>query len=135
MSAFYTGFAIRDLMQYVAWQAVPPHCPNCSHRLRPESTPQIPWFQSQSGWKLTMPAMPSMPSMPAITAPEWKMPAMPAVPAWLQGRGGEERLFVAEEDRYRDYPEGGEPSATDQPEPVDVVRKGRSMPVHGLHEA
>jgi hypothetical protein len=59
--------------------------------------------------------------MPAIKAPEWK------VPAWLPGRSrdADASLFADEEDRYRDYPEDGEPSEVTSPEPVDVVRKDR----------
>ncbi|KAJ5605176.1 hypothetical protein N7510_010330 [Penicillium lagena] len=120
LSAFYTGFAIRDLMQYLAWQTVPPDCPNCSHRLRPASRPSIPWFQSQGSgnprnWKL------KMPSMPTVKTPEWK------VPAWLPGRSrdADASLFANEEDRYRDYPEDGERSEVTSPEPVDIVRKDR----------
>jgi hypothetical protein len=72
--------------------------------------------------------------MPAISATEWKMPA------WLRSRGGgaEARVFVAEEERYRDFPEDGEPSGVDQPEPAEVVvkkdRKGPTAPVHGVIE-
>jgi hypothetical protein len=87
-------------MQWVAWQAVPPECPNCSHQLRPESAPALPWVQSIPRVNMTMPSMPTM------KMPEWK------TPTWLQRRQqqGYDNLFVDEQDRYRDEPTDGEPS-------------------------
>ncbi|KAI1079250.1 hypothetical protein F5B20DRAFT_544178 [Whalleya microplaca] len=117
----FIGLALHDLTQWLAWQIVPPDCPDCGHRLRPSSPPPAPWFQSLP--KLRFPALPTVPT------PEWK------APAWLRGR----RRYTAvpvddEEDRYRDDPEEGEPSTrVQEPEVVDVVRskhkKGKDSPI------
>ncbi len=42
--ALYIGLALDSLTQWVAWQAVPPDCPNCKYRLRP-AMPSLPWFR------------------------------------------------------------------------------------------
>ncbi|CAH0056697.1 unnamed protein product [Clonostachys solani] len=42
--ALYEGFAILGLVQWTAWRAVPPDCPNCNVRLRPE-LPELPWLK------------------------------------------------------------------------------------------
>jgi len=46
--AVYIGLALDSLVQWMAWQAVPPDCPNCHTRLRP-SLPQFPWFRRSNG--------------------------------------------------------------------------------------
>lgn len=38
--------ALDSLVQWAAWQAVPPDCPNCNHHLRP-ALPSFPWFRRQ----------------------------------------------------------------------------------------
>ncbi|KAI0106876.1 hypothetical protein F4814DRAFT_72499 [Daldinia grandis] len=136
---FSRGLAIPGLTQYLAWQAVPPDCPNCGHQLRPDAPPSMPWFDGASlprpslrirsvKWKL--------PAIPKVRAPEWK------TPAWFRNRGarGYTPLFVStdrddEEETtapiapYRDDPEVGEPSArlvdpgTPEPEVIDIVGK------------
>ncbi|CAG9955176.1 unnamed protein product [Clonostachys rosea f. rosea IK726] len=42
--ALYEGFAIHGLVQWTAWRAVPPDCPNCNVRLRPD-LPALPWLK------------------------------------------------------------------------------------------
>ncbi|PNP58520.1 hypothetical protein THARTR1_01536 [Trichoderma harzianum] len=45
-----SGISIRAVLTHpivwVAWQILPPDCPNCEHHLRPSSLPEIPWYQS-----------------------------------------------------------------------------------------
>ncbi|KAF3057194.1 hypothetical protein GL218_06162 [Daldinia childiae] len=136
---FSRGLALPGLTQYLAWQAVPPDCPNCGHQLRPDAPPSMPWLNEASlprpnlkiksvKWKL--------PAMPKVKAPEWK------TPAWFRNRSarGYAPLFVStdrddEEETtapiapYRDDPEVGEPSTrledpeTPEPEVIDIVGK------------
>ncbi|KAI8719303.1 hypothetical protein NCS52_00710900 [Fusarium sp. LHS14.1] len=44
LEAFYTGLAIHSLVQWLAWRTLPPDCPNCNHRLRPDF-PELPWLE------------------------------------------------------------------------------------------
>ncbi|XXH05399.1 hypothetical protein Hte_011825 [Hypoxylon texense] len=128
------GLAIPGLTQYLAWQAVPPDCPDCGRRLRPAAPPRMPWLD-----EAPLPKPPTfqnvklkLPAIPKMRAPEWK------TPAWLRVRGanrGYTGLSATDEDEqattapYRDDPEAGEPSTqteepeTVEPEVVDVVGK------------
>ncbi|KAI1372405.1 hypothetical protein F4677DRAFT_432771 [Hypoxylon crocopeplum] len=131
------GLAIPGLTQYLAWQAVPPYCPDCGRRLRPDAPPRMPWLDETS-----FPRRPNfgnvklklkMPALPKMKAPEWR------TPAWFRNRREYASLFAndAEETTatspYRDDPEGeeGGPSirpdehetAGVEPEVVDVVGK------------
>ncbi|KAI1463133.1 uncharacterized protein F4812DRAFT_447756 [Daldinia caldariorum] len=147
---FSRGLAIPGLTQYLAWQAVPPDCPNCGHQLRPDAPPRMPWLDEASlprpnlntkirsvKWKL--------PAIPKVKAPQWR------TPTWFRNRGarGYAPLFVStdphdDDDRddrdveeetaapvapYRDDPEAGEPSARfeepemPQPEVIEIVGK------------
>ncbi|KAI0837063.1 hypothetical protein F5Y06DRAFT_271909 [Hypoxylon sp. FL0890] len=130
---FSRGLAIPGLTQYLAWQVVPPDCPDCGRRLRPDSAPRMPWVEETS---LPRPNFRNvklkLPSMPKVKTPEWKRPA------WLRNRSarGYASLFVTTNDEevvtttpYRDDPEEGEPSTrpedpdTVEPEVVDIVGK------------
>ncbi|KAF5013608.1 hypothetical protein FDECE_413 [Fusarium decemcellulare] len=44
LEAFYSGLAIHSLVQWLAWRTLPPDCPNCNHRLRPDF-PELPWLE------------------------------------------------------------------------------------------
>ncbi|OAQ83221.1 proteinrelated to nucleosome binding protein [Purpureocillium lilacinum] len=46
LRALYDGLAVRGLVRYVAWRAVPPDCPHCSARLRPAQLPEFPWLRA-----------------------------------------------------------------------------------------
>ncbi|KAI0179015.1 hypothetical protein GGR52DRAFT_284928 [Hypoxylon sp. FL1284] len=130
------GLAIPGLTQYLAWQAVPPDCPDCGRRLRPEAPPRMPWLDEAS--------LPPRPS--AFQNVKLRMPAPPKVkiPDWLRAHrarnGGYSGVPAADENEdehvaaapYRDDPEAaGEPSSsslvaepeTVEPEVVDVVGK------------
>ncbi|KAK0636123.1 hypothetical protein B0T17DRAFT_650988 [Bombardia bombarda] len=117
---FIAGLALHGLVQHVAWQTLPPDCPHCGNRLRPDSLPAIPWYESVSAPKVKLPSfkVPSVTrlTMPAamrssswrIKGPEWK------TPAWLKGRraADDANLFVNYEEgdddareRYTDEPE------------------------------
>jgi hypothetical protein len=106
---------------------VPPDCSNCGHRLRPESSPTLPWFEA-------VPKFPKVkvPSLPSWQAPSWKGPDWKA-PPWFKGRGQEQAsLFVDDEARYTDDPDAGESSAPVEPAEVEVVsknKKGKNTPV------
>ncbi|KAI0008079.1 hypothetical protein F4779DRAFT_618953 [Xylariaceae sp. FL0662B] len=119
--ALSIGLALHDLTQWMAWQIVPPDCPDCGHRLRPSSPPSAPWFQSLPKIKV--------PTMPSIQTPSWK------APAWLRGRRyAPIPVDEQEEDEgryYRDEPDTGGPSTrVQEPEVVDVVgRKHKDSPV------
>ncbi|KAK3326179.1 hypothetical protein B0H66DRAFT_600313 [Apodospora peruviana] len=152
---FAAGLALHGLLQWAAWHTVPPDCPHCGSRLRPDTLPTLPWVESMSAPKVSFPrfSMPSIPrpSLPNIKmkAPEWK------TPAWLKGRRQGSQyasLFVNNEEyedednreRYRDEPDEPivhpEPSAAtagpvEEQEPVveEVVvarnhKKSRSTP-------
>ncbi|KAI1105765.1 hypothetical protein F4804DRAFT_111321 [Jackrogersella minutella] len=126
------GLAIPGLTQYIAWQAVPPDCPDCGHRLRPSGPPRMPWVDEAS---LPKPSFKNarfkLPKLPKVKAPEWK------TPAWFRNRNtrGYASLFGATNDEepvttpYTDDPEEGEPSSraedpeASEPEVVDVVGK------------
>ncbi|KAL7943271.1 hypothetical protein V8C42DRAFT_117418 [Trichoderma barbatum] len=99
--AVYQGLAIHGLLQWVAWQILPPHCPNCEHHLRPSSLPEIPWFQSIKNLNLNL----------GLRFP-WRRSDAPLLAPML-----------AEDDpeRYRDDPEDDE--TTPQPEAVEVRSK------------
>ncbi|KAI0149665.1 hypothetical protein F4776DRAFT_602715 [Hypoxylon sp. NC0597] len=132
---FSRGLAIPGLTQYLAWQVVPPDCPDCGRRLRPDAPPSMPWVEETS---LPRPnfrnAKLKLPAMPKVKAPEWR------TPAWFRNRSarGYASLFgaaaaaatndeeVATATPYRDDPEDGEPSTraeTTEPEVVDIVGK------------
>ncbi|PTB77975.1 hypothetical protein M440DRAFT_1375687 [Trichoderma longibrachiatum ATCC 18648] len=108
--AVYQGLAIHGLLQWVAWQILPPSCPNCEHHLRPTSLPEIPWFQSINSLNL------------GLRCP------------WRRSDDDAPLLapLLAEDDpeRYRDDPEDDE--ATPQPEAVAVrpkrTRKTKATP-------
>ncbi|KAK4169031.1 hypothetical protein QBC43DRAFT_308550 [Cladorrhinum sp. PSN259] len=100
---FIAGLAIHGLIQYAAWHVLPPDCPDCGSRLRPEAHPPIPWYESVSRPKLSAPTLPALPkaSLPSMSI---------KVPAWMKRRAPEDAsLFVDDEqiqrDRYRDDPE------------------------------
>ncbi|KAL2022417.1 hypothetical protein VTK56DRAFT_5484 [Thermocarpiscus australiensis] len=130
------GLAIPSLIEWTAWRAVPPNCPHCGSRLRPDALPPIPWYDSFSAPNVAFPWIKapsiSRPSLPTFAVPrfsglrrEWK------IPKWMRGRSQESaRLFVddeqSERDRYRDDPEEhfGEPSAS-----TTVVATGSADPV------
>ncbi|KAL7939666.1 hypothetical protein V8C35DRAFT_287312 [Trichoderma chlorosporum] len=97
--AVYQGLAIHGLLQWVAWQILPPDCPNCEHHLRPSSLPEIPWFQSIKNLNL------------GLRFP-WRRSDAPLLAPML-----------AEDDpeRYRDDPEDDD--AAPQPEAVEVRSK------------
>ncbi|KAL7799433.1 hypothetical protein V8C43DRAFT_275065 [Trichoderma afarasin] len=97
--AVYQGFAIHGLLQWVAWQILPPDCPNCEHHLRPSSLPEIPWFQSVKNLNLGL-RFPWRRSDAPLLAP-----------------------LLAEDDpeRYRDDPENDVTPL--QPEAVEVRSK------------
>ncbi|KAK1247211.1 hypothetical protein MKX07_002120 [Trichoderma sp. CBMAI-0711] len=107
--AVYQGLAIHGLLQWVAWQILPPSCPNCEHHLRPTSLPEIPWFQSIKSLNL------------GLRFPWRRSDDAPLLAPLL-----------AEDDpeRYRDDPEDDE--ATPQPEAVEVrpkrTRKTKATP-------
>ncbi|UNI23599.1 hypothetical protein JDV02_009409 [Purpureocillium takamizusanense] len=46
LRALYDGLAVRGLVRYVAWRAVPSDCPHCSARLRPAQLPEFPWLRA-----------------------------------------------------------------------------------------
>ncbi|KAK4153054.1 hypothetical protein C8A00DRAFT_43990 [Chaetomidium leptoderma] len=127
------GLAIPGLVEYTAWRAVPPDCPHCGSRLRPDSLPPIPWYETVSRPKVSLPQIkaPSIPrpSLPAFKAPKFsglKGPGEWKVPNWLRGRNQEDAsLFVDDEqnerDRYRDDPDA--PSGT-----TSVVATGSGGP-------
>ncbi|KAK4191328.1 hypothetical protein QBC35DRAFT_487937 [Podospora australis] len=106
---FIAGLALHGFVQYAAWQTLPPDCPHCGERLRPDSTPSLPWFES-----LWTPRLPSLPKVrfPSISLPRPRLPSLPrprvSMPKWLKRRGAGEHqpLFVddaqIERDRYRD---------------------------------
>jgi hypothetical protein len=59
LQAFYHGLAVHSLVQWVAWRAVPPNCPNCNTRLR-TSSPEFPWlryFQRRGGGYTAVPVL------------------------------------------------------------------------------
>ncbi|SPQ21382.1 0b1f7687-29e2-4a4a-bbcc-3808dae77ca5 [Thermothielavioides terrestris] len=114
---FVAGLAIPDLVEYTAWRAVPPNCPHCGRRLRPDSLPPIPWYETVSRPNLSLPPI-QVPSISRPSLPAFKMPSLPAlkaprewkVPKWMRGRSQEDAsLFVddgqIERDRYRDDPD------------------------------
>lgn len=131
------GLAIPGLVEYTAWRAVPPDCPNCGSRLRPDALPPIPWYESVSAPKVSIPriAVPPIPrpSMPTFKVPKFsgfKAPRDWKVPSWMRGRSHEyASLFVDDDqnvrDRYRDDPEGtfAERAAT-----TSVVATGSAGP-------
>ncbi|KAI1392986.1 uncharacterized protein F4822DRAFT_147544 [Hypoxylon trugodes] len=128
------GLALPGLTQYLAWQAVPPDCPDCGHRLRPDAPPRLPWVEETS---LPRPSFKNvklkLPSIPKVKGPEWK------TPAWFRNstQRGYATLFggAIDDDAtatvvpYRDDPEVGESSTrveepeTVEPEVVDIVGK------------
>ncbi|KAF4949881.1 hypothetical protein FSARC_13350 [Fusarium sarcochroum] len=44
LQSFYTGLAIHSIVQWLAWRTLPPDCPHCDHRLRPDFPP-LPWLE------------------------------------------------------------------------------------------
>ncbi|RFU77443.1 nucleosomal binding [Trichoderma arundinaceum] len=97
--AVYQGLAIHGFLQWVAWQILPPDCPNCEHHLRPSSLPEIPWLESIKSLNL------------GLRYP-WRRSDAPLLAPLL-----------AEDDpeRYRDHPEDDE--TTPQPQAVEVRSK------------
>lgn len=101
------GLAIHGLIQYTAWQVLDPDCPHCGGRLRPEHTPDIPWYETVSAPSFAVPsvALPEVPA-PNVTMPKWQW----KTPSWLSRKQSEDfsgadpdaRLFVDDGDRYRD---------------------------------
>ncbi|KAK4222529.1 hypothetical protein QBC38DRAFT_503954 [Podospora fimiseda] len=106
---FIAGLALHGLIQYAAWHVLPPDCPDCGSRLRPEAHPPIPWYESVSrpnlNMTLTAPSLPALPKGPSFSSI--------SVPAWLKRKsaaadpeGADARLFVDDDqiqrDRYRD---------------------------------
>ncbi|OTB04783.1 hypothetical protein M426DRAFT_11150 [Hypoxylon sp. CI-4A] len=135
----FRGLAITGLTQYLAWQVVPPDCPDCGRRLRPYAPPRMPWVDEISFPRPNFDRVKfRIPTIPNVKVPKWK------APAWLRGRttrGYVGLLGSANDDEtirstvtipYRDDPEEGEPS-TRPPEPetepetvepvVDIVGK------------
>ncbi|KAK4100211.1 hypothetical protein N658DRAFT_473874 [Parathielavia hyrcaniae] len=114
---FVAGLAIPSLVEYTAWRAVPSDCPHCGSRLRPDSLPPIPWYETLSRPNVSLPQI-KAPSIPQLSLPAFKMPNFPAmkspewkVPNWMRGRDQEyASLFVDEQqnehDRYSDNPDG-----------------------------
>ncbi|KAF4500007.1 nucleosomal binding [Fusarium agapanthi] len=43
LESFYTGLAVHSIVQWLAWRTLPPDCPHCDHRLRPDF-PELPWL-------------------------------------------------------------------------------------------
>ncbi|KAF4336670.1 nucleosomal binding [Fusarium beomiforme] len=43
LESLYTGLAVHSVVQWLAWRALPPDCPHCDHRLRPDF-PELPWL-------------------------------------------------------------------------------------------
>ncbi|KAK4198897.1 hypothetical protein QBC40DRAFT_204002 [Triangularia verruculosa] len=101
------GLAIHGLIQYTAWQVLPPDCPHCGGRLKPDHTPDIPWYETVSAPSLTVPsvALPEV-AAPNVPVPKWQW----KTPAWLSRKKSEDlgstdedaRLFVDDAERYRD---------------------------------
>ncbi|KAK4138461.1 hypothetical protein BT67DRAFT_437795 [Trichocladium antarcticum] len=136
------GLAIPGLVEFTAWRAVPPDCPNCGTRLRPDSLPPIPWYESVSAPRVTLPRIraPSIsrPSMSTFTtnrfsafkgARGWK------VPKWMRRRSQDASLFVDNEqnehDRYRDDPDGHSAGPSGS---TTVVATGSAGPVPVVEE-
>ncbi|KAI1342489.1 hypothetical protein F5Y15DRAFT_305773 [Xylariaceae sp. FL0016] len=115
------GLALPGLIQWLAWKLVPPDCPDCHCRLRPESAPSMPWFESLPKMNVKM----NMPAMPKMKAPEWK------TPAWLRRQFSEydevpTEEEAAEQGQYTDEPEEAEASShVEEPVAVDIVGKKR----------
>ncbi|KAL6904739.1 hypothetical protein GGI43DRAFT_381142 [Trichoderma evansii] len=99
--AVYQGLGIHGYLQWVAWQILPPNCPNCEHHLRPSSLPEIPWFQSIKNLNL------------GLRYPWHRSDAPLLAPS----------TFMDEDDpeRYRDDPEDDESS----PKPVTVQSRSK----------
>lgn len=135
---FVAGLAIPGLVEYTAWRAVPADCPHCGNRLRPDSLPPIPWYEtvSRPNVSLSQIRAPSIsrPSFPGLNLPRFpafKRPRVWKVPAWMRGRSQEDAtLFVDDEqaarDRYRDDP--GPPNTT------TVVATGSAGPAPVVEE-
>ncbi|KAH6609366.1 nucleosomal binding [Trichoderma cornu-damae] len=97
--AVYQGLAVHGFLQWVAWQILPPRCPNCEHNLRPSSLPEIPWVESIKSLNL------------GLRYP-WRRSDAPLLAPLLAENDA---------DRYRDDPEDDE--TTPQPEAVEVRSK------------
>ncbi len=160
---FIAGLAIPSLIEYTAWRAVPADCPHCGSRLRPDTLPPIPWYETVSRPTVSLPQI-QAPSIPRPSLPAFKLPSFSAlkaprgwkVPAWFKGRDQEyASLFVDDEqnerDRYRDEPDehfGAGPSSvvatvSAAPPPVEEVvvakkdkkgKSGSSPPLFGESE-
>ncbi|KAJ4302017.1 hypothetical protein N0V88_002150 [Collariella sp. IMI 366227] len=140
---FVAGLAIPGLIEYTAWRMVPADCPHCGNRLRPDTLPPVPWYETVSRPKVSMLRMRassiSRPSLPAFKLPKFsslKGPREWKVPAWMRGRKEEDAsLFVDdaqnERDGYRDDPDdtiGGPSSHT------SVVATGSAGPAPVVEE-
>ncbi|KAL2268930.1 hypothetical protein VTJ83DRAFT_3776 [Remersonia thermophila] len=121
---FSAGLALPGLVEYAAWRAVPADCPHCGHRLRPDSLPPIPWYETVSRPRL--PAVRRPPPLLGFTSVRSKLPGLSAlrpkrdwnitVPRWMRGRRGEEepaRLFVDnEQDDHEPYTDDSDDGLT-----------------------
>ncbi|KXX78769.1 hypothetical protein MMYC01_204406 [Madurella mycetomatis] len=133
------GLDIPRVVEWTAWRAVPPDCPRCGSRLRPDSLPPIPWYESVSAPNVSLPRLQALsisrPSLPGVKLPKFsglKRPREWEVPAWMKGRRQYANLFVdddqIERDRYMDDPDG-EPSAS-----TTVIATGSTGPTPVVEE-
>jgi hypothetical protein len=133
---FVAGLAIPALVEYSAWHVVSPDCPHCGSRLRPDTLPPIPWYETVTRPDMSLPQITapsiSRPSLPAFKMPQFsglKVPREWKVLNWMRGRNQDASLFVDddqnERERYRDDPDGpfDEPSGT-----TTVVATGSAGP-------
>jgi hypothetical protein len=116
---FGAGLAIPGLVEYTAWRAIPPDCPHCGTRLRPDSLPSIPWYETVSRPRVSLPHIQSpsisRPSLPGFKVPtfsglrgrEWK------VPNWMKGRNPEYAplLVDGDQNQHDEYSDGPDTSA------------------------
>ncbi|AEO56666.1 hypothetical protein MYCTH_2078193 [Thermothelomyces thermophilus ATCC 42464] len=133
---FVAGLAIPSLVEYTAWRLVPPNCPHCGSRLRPDTVPPIPWYETVSRPKVSLPrintASISRPSLPAFRMPKFsglKGPREWKVPKWMRGRGQDASLFVDDEQHYRDQYSDDPDAPFDAPSGrTTVVATGSARP-------
>ncbi|KAL2162916.1 hypothetical protein VTH06DRAFT_6752 [Thermothelomyces fergusii] len=99
---FIAGLAIPGLIQYTAWHLVPPNCPHCGNRLRPDAVPPIPWYETVSRPKLSRPrADPVSDPRPSRPAFRLKFSGV-KVPKWMRRREQDASLFVDDQQHYHD---------------------------------
>ncbi|KAK3359491.1 hypothetical protein B0T25DRAFT_472356 [Lasiosphaeria hispida] len=132
---FVIGLGIDGLFRYAAWRAVPADCPQCGFRLRPDSLPTVPWYQSVSAPKVSFPSMSgfTVPSLPRPSLPNIQFPAFrPSstgagkAPAWIRSRHQDASLFASnEEPEERDsllrYQDDGEERQVDDTPPASTT--------------